>query len=164
MKNPPFSNDLKSFPYISMGFPFISSRFLWISIVQTGRHRASASQGVFTPCSSILTVESQSPNFALEKSFGFQKKICVIHIYNYHRIGWIENLQGTPLFDGKNHGFRFRFSSVYIYTHIKQVPRRVFMHHGIMSISCSDSAYDALSLNFNITSRIMETLWTNICV
>jgi hypothetical protein len=33
-----------------------------------------------------------------------------------------------------------------------------------MSISCSDSAYDALSLNFNITSRIMETLWTNICV
>jgi hypothetical protein len=47
---------------------------------------------------------------------------------------------------------------IYIYTHIKQVPRRVFMHHGIMSISCSDSAYDALSLNFNITSRIMETL------
>ena len=118
MKNPPFSNDLKSFPYISMGFPFISSRFLWISIVQTGRHRASASQGVFTPCSSILTVESQSPNFALEKSFGFQKNTCVIHIYNYHRIGWIENLRGTPLFDGKNHGFRFRFSSVYIYIHI----------------------------------------------
>jgi hypothetical protein len=23
----------------------------------------------------------------------------------YHRIGWRENLQETPIFDGKNHGF-----------------------------------------------------------
>ena len=27
-----------------------------------------------------------------------------------HRIGWWENLQETPIFDGKNHGFRLRFS------------------------------------------------------
>ena len=27
-----------------------------------------------------------------------------------HRIGWWENLQDTPIFDGKNHGFRLRFS------------------------------------------------------
>ena len=27
-----------------------------------------------------------------------------------HRIGWWENLQETPIFDGKNHGFRWRFS------------------------------------------------------
>ena len=30
--------------------------------------------------------------------------------YWFHRIGWWENLQETPLFDGKNHGFRLRFS------------------------------------------------------
>ena len=30
---------------------------------------------------------------------------------NYcHRIGWWENLQENPIFDGKNHGFRLRFS------------------------------------------------------
>ena len=27
-----------------------------------------------------------------------------------HRIGWWENLQESPIFDGKNHGFRLRFS------------------------------------------------------
>ena len=27
-----------------------------------------------------------------------------------HRIGWWENLQDTPIFDDKNHGFRLRFS------------------------------------------------------
>ena len=28
----------------------------------------------------------------------------------FHRIGWWENLQETTIFDGKNHGFRLRFS------------------------------------------------------
>ena len=32
-----------------------------------------------------------------------------LHIYstsnNIHRIGWWENLQESPIFDGKNHGF-----------------------------------------------------------
>ena len=28
----------------------------------------------------------------------------------FHRIGWWENLQESPIFDGKNHGFRLRFS------------------------------------------------------
>ena len=28
----------------------------------------------------------------------------------HHRIGWWENLQESPIFDGKNHGFRLRFS------------------------------------------------------
>ena len=28
----------------------------------------------------------------------------------FHRIGWWGNLQETPIFDGKNHGFRLRFS------------------------------------------------------
>ena len=32
-----------------------------------------------------------------------------------HRIGWWQNLQKTPIFDGKNHGFRFRFSLQPIY-------------------------------------------------
>ena len=27
-----------------------------------------------------------------------------------HRIGWWENLQESPIFDGKSHGFRLRFS------------------------------------------------------
>jgi len=29
---------------------------------------------------------------------------------HHHRIGWWENLQESPIFDGKNHGFRLRFS------------------------------------------------------
>ena len=30
--------------------------------------------------------------------------------WHSHRIGWWENLQESPIFDGKNHGFRFKFS------------------------------------------------------
>jgi hypothetical protein len=29
---------------------------------------------------------------------------------HFHRIGWWENLQESPIIDGKNHGFRLRFS------------------------------------------------------
>ena len=37
--------------------------------------------------------------------------ICFpIMVSLYHRIGWWEILQETPIFDGKNHGFRLRFS------------------------------------------------------
>ena len=30
----------------------------------------------------------------------------------YHGIGWWENLKETPIFDGKSHGFRLRFSQL----------------------------------------------------
>ena len=31
-------------------------------------------------------------------------------LFIFHRIGWWDNLQKNPIFDGKNHGFRLRFS------------------------------------------------------
>ena len=31
-------------------------------------------------------------------------------LFIFHRIGWWDNLQECPIFDGKNHGFRLRFS------------------------------------------------------
>ena len=34
----------------------------------------------------------------------FTKFIIYLEL-NYHRIGWWENLQESPIFDGKNHGF-----------------------------------------------------------
>jgi hypothetical protein len=40
------------------------------------------------------------------KSSGFWKSCLLLqHISLFHRIGWWENLQETPVFDGKHHGF-----------------------------------------------------------
>ena len=43
---------------------------------------------------------------------GSQPRLVVVLVASFswiHRIGW-DNLQENPIFDGKNHGFRFRFS------------------------------------------------------
>ena len=29
----------------------------------------------------------------------------ILHTSDFHRTGWWENLQETPIFNGKNHGF-----------------------------------------------------------
>jgi hypothetical protein len=46
------------------------------------------------------------------KLWSFWCPRCLFNPFSsyFHRIGWWENLQETPIFDGKNHGFRLRFS------------------------------------------------------
>ena len=50
----------------------------------------------------------------IESLYYWQSCDVTIHIFDvhsyFHRIGWWENLQESPIFDGKNHGFRLRFS------------------------------------------------------
>ena len=67
---------------------------------------------------------------------------CIMTTYNYHRIGWWENLQENPIFDGKNHGFRLKFS-------LK--PIQWYIHYRILGEW--DSTFDAAR------SRILFAIW-----
>ena len=67
--------------------------------------------------SSNLFTENLQPNFSW-----IWMCIYILYIYHshshctsdpyFHRIGWWDNLQESPIFNGKKHGFRLRFSQL----------------------------------------------------
>ena len=89
---------------------------IWLMVgTVVGKRHPSSTEAHMEPqrCDGSMNLCSQSTCFreamlqtSVQHHFNnFSHRLSMVH-----RIGWWENLQESPIFDGKNHGFRLRFS------------------------------------------------------
>ena len=116
------SSLLKWFKIIPLYFYGISLYFITVFMDFHCSNRAAQSKCFsrsFHPMFIDFNCRIPISEFRLGKEFRLSKKTFALFTYIIIiELDELKTFWGTPLFDGKNHGFRFRFSSVYIYIHI----------------------------------------------
>ena len=81
----------------------------WLGISPFWERPSMARVGQF--CQSLGKDFGKPPSGLSSKRTSEEEAVCSLPIRHgflnvyFHRIGWWENLQETPIFDGKNHGF-----------------------------------------------------------